>query len=292
MRVFTRPLLTFTGTVSLLTLAGAVAQAMPSFDDWSDPANIEALPGSSTNLNSDSIDGCASISPDGLTLAFNSFRTGNQQIYLATRSNTSEGFGEPQMLPAPINSPGIESCPTLAPGHRMYFTSARGDPGDLFVSRLGPKGWSEPQRLGPAVNNPGTVEESASVYEDDDGREVLVFSRRPAGPLVGPGGKIYESVDGAPATLVGGGPHSSASDNRPSVTHDGRTIFWDSLRGGSLGVWYATRSSTSASWGQAVHLQHLGSATRPSVSWDGKMLLMGLATDTYFSERDKVPGRN
>ena len=277
-------------------LAAATAFAMPSFGDWSTPVNMEALPGSSTEVNSDSIDGCASISTDGLTLAFNSFRTGNQQIYLASRSSTSEGFGMPEMLPAPINGPGIESCPTITHGNRLYFTSSRGDAGDLFVSKLGPKGWSDPERLGSNVNNIGTVEESVSIFEDDQGREVLVFSRRPAGPFVGPGGKIYQSVARAPASLVEGGPHSLSSDNRPSVTHDGRTIFWDSQRAGSLGVvdiWRATRSNTSEPWSQAVQLSQVntnGPDTRPFVSWDGEMLLVSAANDMWFATREKISG--
>ena len=182
------------------------------------------------------------------------------------------------------------------PWDRLYFTSSRGDAGDLFVSKLGPKGWSDPERLGSNVNNIGTVEESVSIFEDDQAREVLVFSRRPAGPFVGPGGKIYQSVDGAPATLVEGGPHSLSSDNRPSVTHDGRTIFWDSQRTGSLGVvdiWRATRSNTSEPWSQAVQLSQVntnGPDTRPFVSWDGEMLLVSAANDMWFATREKISG--
>jgi Tol biopolymer transport system component len=279
-----------TGSVGLAALTTVAAMAMPPFGDWSAPADIESLPGSSTDLNTASIDGCASISPDGLTLAFNSFRTGNQEIYLATRTNTSEGFGDPVMLPATINTSGIESCPTLTHGKRLYFTRTRGDPGDLFVSKLGPNGWSEAQRLGPAVNHPTLVEESVSIYEDDEGREVMVFSRRPAGPLVGPGQKIYESIGGAPATLVAGGPHSSSSDSRPSVTHDGKAIFWDSLRSGGPHIWYATRSYTSQAWNQAIQLGHLGTATRPNVSWDGETLMLGAASDIHFATREKATG--
>ena len=285
-------LATATATIGL----AAAAVALPTFGDWSAPADVESLPGSSAEVNTPSIDGCASISPDGLTLAFNSFRTGNQDIYLATRTNTSEGFGDPVLLPSTINKLAPESCPTLTRGNRLYFTRASlapADPGDLFVSQLGPNGWSEAQRLGPAVNNTGTAEQSASFYEDDEGREVLVFSRLPNGPFTGPGGKIYQSVDGAPATLVAGGPHSSFSDNRPSVTHDGRTIFWDSDRTGTLGgpdYWYATRSSTSQPWGQAIHLPQLSSAaadTRPYVGWRGDMMIINSASDIYFATRDK-----
>jgi hypothetical protein len=282
-----------TTAAAIIGLTTAAVMAMPSFGDWSTPVNVESLPGSSAEINTTSIDGCASISPDGLTLAFNSFRTGNQEIYLATRSSTSQGFGDPVMLPAPINTTAIESCPTIARGNRLYFTSSRGDPGDLFMSKLGPKGWSDPERLGPAVNLAGMVDEAPTFYEDEDGREVMLFSRRPPGPLVGPDGKIYQSVDGAPATLVQGGPHSSASDNRPSVTHDGRTIFWDSSRTGSLGgpdIWYATRSSLSQPWGQAVHLSEISSTandTRPYVGRNGEVMIISAASDIWFSERSK-----
>lgn len=296
-KVSSKSLRSLTGAASLLALTSAAALALPPFGQWSAPVNLESLSGSSTDVNTDSIDGCASISPDGLTLAFNSFRSNNQQIYLAKRSSTSEGFGTPEMLPAPINGPAQEFCPTITHGGRMYFSSSRGgEPGDIYVSKLGPKGWSEPQRLGSAVNTAGTVEESASIYEDDEGREVLLFSRRPPGPLVGPNGKIYQSVDGAPATLVSGGVNSTSSDNRPSVTHDGRTIFWDSQRTGTLGgpdIWYTTRTSTSQPWGQAVQLSEVnsvGGETRAYVSWKGDEMIITRDADMYVATREKVTG--
>ena len=297
MKMVTRTLLGATGVVGLLAVTAAAAWAMPAFDDWSGLFDVESLPGSSTEVNSASIDGCASISPDGLTLAFNSFRSLNQQIWLATRNSTSEGFGDPVMLPAPINTQAQESCPTITQGHRLYFTRSTGTAGtgDLLVSKLGPNGWSNPTNLGPAINTSANVEEGVSFYEDDQGREVLVFSRRPNGPFVGPGGNIYESVDGAPATLVAGGPHSSGSDNRPSVTHDGKTIVWDSLRTGSQSsdIWYATRSTTSEPFGQASQLSQVNTAladTRPFISRDGEMLIVSSNSDIWFATRDKANG--
>ncbi len=122
---------------------------------------------------------------------------------------------------------------------------------------------------------------------------MIVFSRRPAGPLVGPGARIYQSVDGAPATLVAGGPNSTSSDARPSVTHDGREIFWESLRSGSLGgpdVWTATRSSTAEAWGQAVHLTQVSSVNadiRPFVAWRGHTLIISPNSDIAFATRGR-----
>ena len=294
-KVTLKLLLGATGALGFAGLTTVAALAMPSFGDWSGLADVETLPRSSAEVNSPSIDGCASISPDGLQLAFNSFRSGNQQIWIATRASTSEGFGDPVMLPAPINTQAQESCPTITQGHRLYFTrsTGTGGTGDLLVSKLGPNGWSNPTSLGPAINTAANVEEGVSFYEDDEGREVLVFSRRPNGPFVGPGGHIYESVDGAPATLVAGGPHSSGSDNRPSVTHDGKTIFWDSLRGGGSDIWYATRSRTSEPFGQAIQLNQVNTAlgeTRPFVSWDGDLLIVSSNSDIWIATREKSAG--
>ena len=278
-----------------IALASTGAMSPYSFGDWSTPASIEALPGSSTTLNTPAIDGCASHSPDGLTLVFNSNRTGNHDLYMATRSSTSEGFGTPVALPAPVNGPTNEACATIANGKRIYFSSDRDDAAyDLYVTRSGPKGWSTPERLGPNINTNGALDEVAAFYEDDEGREVMIFTRRLGGT-----GKLYQSVDGGPATLTQGGPHSSASDVRASVTHNGRTIFWDSTRSGSLGgpdIWTATRSNTSEAWGQAVHVPELSSAgldLRPFISWDGSFLTMSsnrtgsesAAPDIWFATR-------
>lgn len=278
-------------------LAGA-SVAMPSFGEWAAPTSIESLPDSSGDLNTTFIDGCASQSRDGLTLYFNSNRAGTHDIYRATRASKSEGFGNPVRLPAPVNTTANdEACPTLRPGGQLYFSSNRHDPAyDLYVSREGPKGWATPNRLGPNINVAGLLDESAAFYEDGDGNEVMLFCRRSTN---GANGKIYQSVNGGPASLVAGGPHSSASDCRPSVTHDGKTIFFDSTRSGGLGaqdLYYATRSNLSQPFGSAVHLQTLsgpGFDARPFISWDGTMLTFssvratneGSFPDIYFTKR-------
>lgn len=282
--------------VAGIGLAAGAAVAMPSFGNWGAPQNIEAMQGSSTDINVPAVDGCSSLSPDGLTLAFNSNRTGNFEIYFARRKSPSDGFGPPERLPAPVNGPTTDSCPTLLQGKQMIFTSFRDDSaGDLYLTRLGPKGWSTPQRFGPNINQPGIQDEVASVYVDDQGRQVMVWSRRNgANP-----GDIFQSVDGGPATLVSGGVNSSAGDNRPSITHDGKTIFWDSTRNSDPAdpdIWFATRTGTSATWGTAERLGNLSAAGsfdgRPFVGWDGTTLIFsssraGGAPDIYISTRSR-----
>lgn len=282
-------------------LCAGAALAMPGFDEWSQPAPIEALPGSAGSLNTPAIDGCVSLSRDGLTLFFNSNRAGNQDIYMSERADTDQGFGTPQRLPEPINTAADEFCPTSGQGNRLYFSRARpGDPGDLYVSHGGQDGWAEPEALDASINSP-LLDESATFYEDGSGRQVMLFSRRPAS---GAGGTIFASVDGGPASPLSGGPDSPASDNRPGVTHDGLTLFFDSTRPGGLGgpdLWVATRPDTSVDFGPASHLGALSSPgfdARPSISWDGTELLFSsnrpgsesAAPDIWRASRNKARG--
>ena len=292
------------GAVGLAALAAASAGVAKNWDDWAPPVSIETLPGSSSVVNTPAVDGCASHSPDGLTLVFNSNRGGNQDLYMATRSSTSEGFGTPVRLPEPVNGTSNEACPTIANGHRLYFSSDRDDPSyDIYVSKKGPNGWSEPENLGPNINSPGWLDESAAFYEDGSGNQVMLFSSRQSG---GAGdGNIYESVNGGPKSLVAGGPNSSASDNRPSVTRDGLTIFFDSTRSGGLGgpdLYYATRTNTSEPFGTAIHLHSLSSSVfdaRAAISKDGSFLTFSSqrpggespAPDMYYTTREKVTGQ-
>jgi Tol biopolymer transport system component len=281
-------------------LLAGTAIAMPPFGDWSEPANLASLPGTGAGISTPAVDGCASLSPDGLTIAFTSNRTGNFEVYVASRASKGQGFGTPERLPAPINTSANDACPTLVQGNRLFFSSDRDDPAyDLYVARRVAGSWSV-THLGPNINRTGWEEESAAIF-DDGNHEVMLFSRR---LLDGSEGKIYQSIDGGPATLVPGGPHSSASDNRPSITHDGKTIFFDSTRYGTLGgpdLYYATRSSTSEPFGPAIHLQELSSEgfdARPFISWDGTMLTFGSARagnpspapDTWFATRSKAVG--
>jgi WD40-like Beta Propeller Repeat len=277
-------------------LCATAALALPRFTDWAAPASIEALAGSSSAVNSPAVDGCVSLSRDGLTLAFNSNRGGNQDIYLATRASTEEGFGNPEVLPEPINTAADEFCPTIALGNRLYFSRNRvGDPGDLFASREGPNGWGSATRLGGDINTP-SLEESAAIYEDEQGQRVMLFSRRPA---TGTGGTIFASTEGGPSIPVAVGP---GANNRPSITHDGLTLFFDSVRSGGLGgpdLFVATRAATTEQFGPATHLAGLSSPgfdTRPSISWDASELLFSSirpggegGPDIWWTSRSKAP---
>src|SRR5688500_15554563 len=99
----------YAATAAAIAFPGTAAAK--NWDDWATPVNLESLPGSSAAVNTPAVDGCASHSQDGLSIVFNSNRGGNQDLYIATRSSTSEGFGTPERLPAPVNTSANEACP-------------------------------------------------------------------------------------------------------------------------------------------------------------------------------------
>jgi hypothetical protein len=266
------------GKAALLTtvLIGAGAFTLPAFTGgWSAPSNLQTMPGTGSGFSTPAVDGCASTSPDGLSIAFTSNRTGNFDVYIAHRPNKFVGFGSPSPLPAPISLPtSNDSCPTLASSNRIFFSSDRDDPAyDLYVAQPSGGGWSV-TRLGPNINHPGLLDESAALYTVN-GHEVMLYSARRTD---GTGGKIYQSVDGGPAMPIVGGPNLMGSNNRPSITPDGRTIFFDSDRPGTLGgpdLYYATRINPLGIFGPAIHLKGLSSPgfdARPFVSHDGTLL--------------------
>lgn len=246
---------------------------------WSAPTNLQAMPGTGPGFSTPAVDGCASMSPDGLSIAFTSNRTGNFDLYVAHRANRLVGFGSPAALPVPINTSGNEACPTLASNNRIFFSSDRDDPSyDIYVAQPSGGHWSV-TRLGANINRPGWLDESAALFRLGPQEVMLFSSRHPDGT----GGAIYQSIDGGPAMLVAGGPNGGGSNNRPSITTDGRTIFFDSNRAGTLGdqdLYYATRFNPLTGFGPAMHLTTLsgpGFEARPFISSDGRMLTFSSA---------------
>ena len=285
------------GASAILASGAVLAQ---NFGGWGDPVSAEV--GSHPELNTSSNDGCPILSPDGLSLYMASNRpggAGGQDIWVARRESTEEGWGAPVNLAA-VNSPQDDFCPSPIRGRGLFFVSRRDEPnGDIYFTRQRPDGeWEAPNHLGPEINT-ALEEWSPSFYNDDQGRPVLYFSRNT--PTTN-SHDIYYSVDYGPAEPAPGGVNGPFSDARPNVRKDGLEIVWDSSRPGLGGqdIWTARRSSTSAPWGTAVHLIGLNSSvneTRASLSWDGSFLLFGSnrpgtegMADIYVSHRSRRTG--
>ncbi len=100
-----------------------VAKRATTDDPWGEPVN----PGEA--VNSADYDSCPYLSFDGLLLFFHGWRPGGpgpEDMWVSTRSSTSDAWGSPLPLPAPINGRQIDGCPGIsADGSTFYFASLR-----------------------------------------------------------------------------------------------------------------------------------------------------------------------
>ncbi|QAY79557.1 PD40 domain-containing protein [Sphingosinicella sp. BN140058] len=104
--------------------------------------------------------------PDGKGLYFVSARHDpeNEDFDIWYVARSSEGlWGEPERLPAPVNSPNAELLPRADLSGRLYFGSSR--PGghgqsDIYVAERSPGGRWGVRNLGAPVNTPGNEYEA------------------------------------------------------------------------------------------------------------------------------------
>ncbi len=214
-------------------------------DDWGNPVNL----GQTVNSSSWELYPC--VSADGLTLYFGSDRpggSGGQDLYVATRAKIEDYWGSPVNLGPMVNSSAGEWGQSISTdGLELYFSSMR--PGghgglDLWVTTRATKDydWGPPVNLGPTVNSSAS---DAFPCISPDGL-ALFFSDYTFGTSR-PGG--YGSTDiwmttratksdpwGEPVNL---GPevNSSSDESDPSLSADGQSLYFCSVRPGGSGSW-------------------------------------------------------
>ncbi len=303
-------------------LVGAASLAAAAqgghFSAWAPAQKIDEIAGNSSELNTPFLDGCPIQSPDGRSLYMASDRPGGRgglDIWVAHRQSKNAPFGAPVNLPAPINGPSADFCPTPVRGG-LFFVSRRATSescglGDMyFASYHRTRGWGEPVHLGCEPNGPNSnLDEQGPSLVRARGRILLYFSRSvpvPPGTTAVPG-DIYVSRLGwdgfGSATPVAELNDPVASDIQPNVRRDGLEIVFSSNRAGGIGgqdIWVSTRSSIYRPWSAPVNLGpniNTGAGeTRPSFSRDASTLLFGRApgpegsSDIYVTTRDHVRG--
>ncbi len=118
---------------------------------------------------------------------------GERDVFVA-RADGRGGFKSPEPLPAPINSRGRDDGAWVSPdGKTMLITYGnRGGCGgnDLFVSRLGASGWSNPKNLGCRINS-AADELAGSIIPNT---QTIVFASTRAAPGLAAGTVALWSV--------------------------------------------------------------------------------------------------
>lgn len=118
-------------------------------------------------------EGSQSISQDGKYLFFTGCNRpdglGRCDIYISQKKG--DEWGKPFDLSPPVNTSGWESQPSIsADGRTLYFVSNRqGGYGgyDIWKSTLTPKGWGQPENLGPNINT-AFNEQSPFIHADNN----------------------------------------------------------------------------------------------------------------------------
>src|SRR5216110_890731 len=201
--------------------------------EWSEPVNLAAI-------NTGAADAQANLSPDELSLYFQSDRTGDADIWVSHRACRECDWEAPVNLGPVINTTFIENGPALSiDGHLLFFFSTRPGTGgnDIYVSRRADThddfAWGPPEILGAAVNTAG--DENAPPYQQraEPGGAKLYFTRGPAGTQ---GQDLYyapvtrEGETAGPAVFLSELNDPAANDAAPTVRTDGAA----SLAAGSL----------------------------------------------------------
>ena len=211
------------------------------------------------------------ISADGLTIIFTSFREGGfgrADLYQATRVSIEEPFGPAVNLGPEVNTSAMDNFPSISSdGLTLYFASTRtGGAGnfDLYQATRATINdeFGNVMNLGPSVNT-ASIERGPNISAD--GLTMYFGSNRAGGEG---GDDIYVATRGsindpfANVVNLGTGVNSSFGEFGPSVSSNGLFIFFSDFwrppfRSGGQGdsdIWVAVRDSVDADFGDAVNL--------------------------------------
>ena len=206
---------------------------------WTKP---EGLPFSGQYVDSPPM-----LSPDGSQLFFSSQRplpgeepSSNPAFHIWVAEKTENGWADPRPLPPPINNEASSLDPSVTKDGTLYFSSyspARGSQPKIYRSRLVNGRYTDPERLGDSINAKNYIQVMPYISSDES---TLIFGSLGRPDQLFSGGFPYSRVDlyislnrngvWTPARLLGYGINSFADNEYPSISPDGRYLFFSSAR--------------------------------------------------------------
>ena len=269
----------FSGAVCLLVGCGTGHAGLPNA---SSTATFRDAVNLGPPINSQDFDGGPSLSADGLTLYFVTDRdivTGGD-IWTATRRSAAEPFGQPRNLGSPVNSAADEGSPAIsADGLDLFYD--RAPDGRIFEARrsIATAPFGKPVIVDLVCSGcrdgfPAVSSDALQLYFCSDraggygGDDVWMATR------------ASTSSPFEPPVNVGPAVNSAANDCEPTISTDGRELFFGSDRKGGSGgddIWVSSRSSPAQPFRKTVNagreVNSGFSDQRPYLSPDGATLL-------------------
>ena len=250
-------------------------------------------------LSSSYIDWAPHLADQGLTLYFSSDRYDpqalwNTNLWVATRASTTAPFDAPSLLTT-LNSddPDTDPCVSEDGLEILYargadiYRATRAARVDAFSAPTVVAGLAQAGAAvtaGPFLAGDGlTLYYHLCVVDSDANVCDLALATRTA--------------PGAPFTFVRKLDEVNDPDYAdawPTVSADGLELFFEGSRPGfGLGIFRATRASTSAPFGPPVQVAELGAAGDPDLSPDGRTLVFSARSagnqDIYVATRACLP---
>ncbi len=224
-------------TYSRSFAAQTILRAAAAGDGWSE-AEVVAFSGTHG-------DRAPRFSPDGSQLFFTSNRPtqpggerGDMNIWVVNRRDG--GWSEPSLVPSPVNTEGSPDIHNAVTGDGTIFV-ASGRPGsrgrgDIFRIPLTNGVYSEAEHLGPSIND--SLSQPDLFVSSDETWMVLAITDHPDG-LGGDDLYVSEFRDNEWTTPrnLGAPINSSEYEYGPTLSRDGRYLYFTSHRGGSADVY-------------------------------------------------------
>jgi len=211
-------------------------------DPWGEPNNLGPI------FNTSGFDGAPCLSADGLELYFYSERPGaldeGSYLWISKRATRDDEWGEPVNFgPIILNGEaqwGNGPC-LSSDGLELYFDVWREPPDGIGLGMISRPSvsdpWGEPVILGPTVNMNGSSDNYSAALSSD-GRMLFFTSNRPGGQ----GGydlwltsRATPDDDWGQPVNLGPRVNTSGTEANPSISADGRTLYFMCALSGGYG---------------------------------------------------------